>query len=210
MTDIIFIKTEEELKYFKSLKPKAKYNRTKFKIKCSICGNEDIKNLQAISYPFICHKCNLSTAHLTEDYKNNYKSTMISLYGSSNYNNREKAKNTCIERYGGIGNAVKTQYEKQKQTMLEKYGVEFPCQNKEIYEKTKKTKLERHGNSNFNNREKAVKTCKEKYGVSHVMQLDTIQDKVAKTKYERYGSYTFNNRIAARETCNEKYGVPHA
>ena len=28
MTDIIFIKTEEELNYFKNLKPKAKYNRT--------------------------------------------------------------------------------------------------------------------------------------------------------------------------------------
>ena len=209
MTDIIFIKTEEELNYFKNLKPKAKYNRTKFKIKCSICGNEDVKNLQAILYPFICHKCNLSSAHKTEKYKNNYKNTMISLYGTCNYNNRELAKKTCMERYGGIGNAVKEQYEKQKQTMLEKYGVEFPCQNKGIYEKVKQTKYERYGDSNFNNREKSIKTCNEKYGVNSAMQLQDIQDKVAKTKFEHYGSCTYNNRSAAAQTCIKKYGVPH-
>ena len=209
MTDIIFIKTEEELNYFKSLKPKAKYNRTKFKIKCSACGNEDVKNLQAILYPFICHKCNLSSAHKTEKYKNNYKTTMISLYGTCNYNNRELAKKTCMERYGGIGNAVKEQHEKQKQTMLEKYGVEFPTQNKDIYEKAKQTKYERYGDSNFNNREKSIKTCNKKYGVDFVMQSQDVKDKAANTKFEHYGSCTYNNRSAAAQTCIKKYGVPH-
>ena len=58
------------------------------------------------------------------------KQTKSEKYNNENYNNREKAKNTCQERY----------------------GVDNPLKDRNIYDKTFKTKLERYGDKNYNNR----------------------------------------------------------
>lgn len=102
--------------------------------------------------------------------------TKLKRYGKSGYNNPEKNKQTCLERYG-VDNAMKNKkvQEKSKQTCLEKYGAEYYI--------TSEIALE-------NKREyicKSQQTCLEKYGVINPMQLDENKEKVNKTCLERYG-----------------------
>ena len=58
--------------------------------------------------------------------------------------------------------------EKLKQTCLEKYGVEYILQSKEI-------------------REKSKQTCLEKYGVEFSAQADVVKEKIKQTCLKRYG-----------------------
>lgn len=68
--------------------------------------------------------------------------TKIERYGSASYNNLEKRKQTCIERFG-VDNPLKSAsiQEKARQTNLKRYGVEYSQQSKEISEKRKTTIL---------------------------------------------------------------------
>ena len=78
------------------------------------------------------------------------KNTKLEKYGDVNYNNREKCKDTCIQKYG-VDNpqkvkeindkTVKTQIElyggvfnptQFKLTNIEKYGTEYPMQNRTV------------------------------------------------------------------------------
>ena len=78
--------------------------------------------------------------------KNKIENTKLKKYGSKTYNNRDAAKQTCLERYG-CENPHQTDYvkEKCKQTCIEKYGVEFAIQNPEIYNKLKSTNFHKYG-----------------------------------------------------------------
>ena len=138
------------------------------------------------------------------------KKSRIEKYGSASYNNREKYKQTCLEKYG-VENPFQSEEikEKSKKTNLEKLGVEYPMQRKDIQQKSietkaseygsledyyshvstkmKETKLERYGNENFVNSKK----CKE-------------------TKLERYGDENYTNQEKIAETNLERYGVPFA
>lgn len=40
MSDVLFIKNETDLQYYKSLRPKIKYGRLKFKYICNKCGKD--------------------------------------------------------------------------------------------------------------------------------------------------------------------------
>lgn len=51
------------------------------------------------------------------------KDTKVERYGDANYNNRKDACKTMMDRYGGIGNASKEIADKQRQAMMERYGV---------------------------------------------------------------------------------------
>lgn len=92
--------------------------------------------------------------------------TKLKKYGDKNYNNKEKTKQSCIDKYGGnspmsssvikeklniywyelknekYNNQVK---EKRRKTMIEKYGVEYNTQLDSMKEKSRHTMLERYG-----------------------------------------------------------------
>lgn len=97
------------------------------------------------------------------------KETLLSRYGDENYNNREKARQTCMERY----------------------GVENTSQLEEVQEKTKRTCLERYGETTFTKtdeyKKKSIKTSIDKYGVPYYSQTDEYKDKVKHTSQEHYG-----------------------
>lgn len=108
---------------------------------------------------------------------------------------REKQKQTLLARYGVDNSSkIKNFSEKSKKTCLEKYGVEHPLQNKEIKEKARKTSLE-------------------KYGVEHPSQSQEIKDKHEKTNLEKYGCkcslQSKQSLEKIKETCLKKYGVDH-
>lgn len=105
------------------------------------------------------------------------KLTKFKRYGDENYNNKEKSKQTCLERYG-VDNPMKSAQflEKSKQTCLEKYGAncfltsdEFLNKKGYYIEKSKQTRLER-------------------YGVDCAMKTSIIKEQVKQTCLERYGA----------------------
>lgn len=77
------------------------------------------------------------------------------------------------------------------QTNLERYGVETPIQNPEVWEKKEKTTLEKYGVTNICFLPEAIAKRKQtnlaKYGTETPSSTDIIKEKVAKTNLERYG-----------------------
>ena len=103
---------------------------------------------------------------------------------------------------------------KQKESMLNKYGVENPFSLKEVQEKIKDTNLKKYGCENVGQSEfiksKIIKTNMEKYGVPWNIASEEIRQKAKETCKERYGvenvflSKEFQEK--ARKTQEEKYG----
>ena len=108
----------------------------------------------------------------------------------------EKIKNTMVNKYG-VEYAAQLQVfkNKMKETTFEKYGVEYANQSEEIKEKIKQTNLH-------------------KYGVEYGLQDNSVKEKGRITNLEKYG---FENPLQREEikekikqTCLKKYGVEYA
>jgi hypothetical protein len=98
----------------------------------------------------------------------------------------EKAKNVCIERYGGVApifsDTIKT---KITNTMIERYGVENCQQNESISLKTKQTIIDKYGgqgNASDQLKQKYVDTCIERYGVDNSSKDPRIKEKISAGK----------------------------
>lgn len=105
--------------------------------------------------------------------------------------------------------------EKQKQTVLHKYGVDNPMKNKSICEKARKTCLQRYGSewacSNEDVQAKCEQTNLEKYGVRVPMQNSDIRAKQQETVKSRYGKQFIGQvpefRDKVHKTCLDRYGA---
>lgn len=143
--------------------------------------------------------------------------------------NREKYKNTCLEKYG-VDSANKTKevqakkensclkslgvkhpaqskevMDKMKKTSIERYGVEHYSSTKECHEKVKNTKNEKYGDPKYTNVEKMKQTIIEKYG--SMKEFYNVRNKISSnTKLEKYGDPKYNNREKYNNTMIEKYG----
>lgn len=102
----------------------------------------------------------------------------------------EKQKNTCIEKYG-VDNPMKVEYIKEKsishckETNQQKYNVDYNLQRKEIRDKIIQTVKDKTGYEYaFLNKDKVLNTLHNKYGsnIDNVFQLGPIKDKSNKTK----------------------------
>ena len=85
--DFTYINNEEELMYYKSLRPQAPYLYRKIKFRCTKCNR--IKSRNFISFdinnsPFICNECKLKQTCGTPEYKNRLKAIMVEKYGVDN------------------------------------------------------------------------------------------------------------------------------
>lgn len=102
-------------------------------------------------------------------------------------NRIEKQKNTLLEKYG-VTNASKLESSKQKtiNTNLEKYGTNHHSQNSVVKEKTKETKKLRTIEQKLNSKNKTKETNLKTYGVDHHMKLEIQKQKVKLTNVERY------------------------
>ena len=114
--------------------------------------------------------------------------------------------NTCSSRCANIGSR-----EKAKQTCLERYGVEHAMQNKDINDKAKQTCLERYGVNSYTQsqefKNKTKQTCLERYGVEYYLQSNDYSNKNKKTRLEKYNNVNYRNSEKAKQTCLERYGV---
>lgn len=154
--------------------------RNKNEGKCLECGKETDFITLVKGYRMFCSvKClNQSQYHIkhcTETYTKNYV---------DNKNNRKelnkRTKNTCLERYNGIGLASQELTKKYNEIMLLKYGHTNPSQVKEIQEKTKQTNIR-------------------KYGAENVYASDLIIGKIKETNLERYGETSWTKSKEGRE-----------
>ena len=107
--------------------------------------------------------------------KSKSKQTKLERYGNSNFVNTEKAKLTCMQKYG-VDNPAKTQdvQDKIRATCLERYGTCCSLNSSEAKRKSKETCLEKYNSEYFiqssDFKEKYKQTCLERYGVEHFSQ----------------------------------------
>jgi hypothetical protein len=102
-------------------------------------------------------------------------------YGDPNYVNKEKQKKTMIERYG-VEHSLQVPeiFEKAKQTTLKRYGVRHPLQNTEIFTKAQKTGFRR----------KKIVTPSGK-----TIQLQGYEPQVYKMLLEKYNEDEIKHRV---------------
>ena len=119
--------------------------------------------------------CSNSCSRKSKETQNKVKQTNKEKYGIENYNNREKAKNTCKLKYkcDTVWQA-KTTKNKIKQTNLNKFGCEFATQSPII-------------------REKIENTCIKKYGVKTPLKNAEVKEKIKKTNIKLYGTSNPNH-----------------
>jgi hypothetical protein len=104
----------------------------------------------------------------------------------------ERIKNTMTDKYG-VEYAAKSEHfkNKMKSTNLERYDVEHAVQSEEIKDKIKKTNLEKYG-FEYGLQNKGVKEKRrlsnlEKYGFENPLQREEIKEKSKKTCLNKYG-----------------------
>ena len=173
-------------------------HRFKFSLLQQICQSNNITLLH-----------DYSNAFLTRDSKIVGKCILCDNSFVKSFNHLDKNRN-----FGCVDCSKKIKFEKIKDTMLDKYGVEYAAQLDEFKDKIKQTTIERYGcesarqNEDVNNKIKA--TNLEKYGCEYGLQSKKVRQKIKETNLERYGVENcrhipgVNERI--KETSLEKYG----
>lgn len=187
---------------------------------CPVCGKiieHGLKN------------CSLKCRDLNPETQKRKELTKIKNFRTKNFNNREKAKETCLKKYGveyisqvsevknkvaetnlkkyGVKcNLLTDEFkEKAKATNLKRYGTEFAQQSNEIKKKTELTCLEKYNSTSYigskTGREKVRETFRTKYGVENVMQVKEFCDKSRETQLKnKIKNYNlYNNKKYIKE-----------
>lgn len=141
------------------------------------------------------------------------KETMIKKYGDY-YTRTEdykiKSEKTSMERYGvRIGSMSEKVKMETKQRNLEKYGVDNPAKVKSKIEKARQTFLNNYGVSNPSYikevKDKRVATTIEHFGVPYAPMNDSIKEKIRNTNLERYGVVSHMQTEAFKERMHDIY-----
>lgn len=161
------------------------------------------------------------------------KQTKLEKYGSSNYNNKDKNKETLQRRYGvNHPRQVASFNQKGKETFAKNYAKGSP-EYKDLMERRVQTRSETLKEIDFgakirearslhqeedplfleNIQAKRIKTTLDKYGVENVSQDPNIQNLKKETFKNNYGEdyYWLVPEIRSKyeKTCLERYGVDH-
>lgn len=116
---------------------------------------------------------------------------------------------TCrfYSKYCSAKCAAPSTKEKNKETCLKKYGVEYISQAKFFRDKVKETCLKKFGHTsnlaNEENRKKQEETCLEKYGYKNAVQNSKIAEKIKKTLLTKYGVSCGYNTEAAQNNMRK-------
>ena len=131
------------------------------------------------------------TSKQKQETSDKVKRTKLLKYGDSNYNNRTKAVETCIERY----------------------GVDSTNKLDSVKSKARETKLERYRDENYNNSDKRRRTNVEKYGTDNAAKNEQVKKKARQTNLKRYGVTSQFKREEfkekSRKTSLAKYGTEY-
>lgn len=166
---------------------------------CEVCGKEfeiTKSHIQSSNIPKCCSReCSSKLKIL------NSRKTIKEKYGVNYISQSPEFRE---EMNAGIRAKSSQIKESRKRTMLDRYGVEYPIQNKHIRDKIDKTNLNKYGVTNVAKNDtirkkisdslkapsiqaKRIATSLEKYGTQYPSQSQAIKDKTAKTNLEKYG-----------------------
>lgn len=107
---------------------------------------------------------------------------------------KEKAKRTCLEKYG-VDNPAKSKtiQEKSKKTNIERYGCEWQIASAKTKEKIIKSNLKKYGVTctlrDPKQKEKTKKTLLEKYGVDNAAKSPAVKERILQTRLSKYGTF---------------------
>ena len=116
----------------------------------------------------------------------------------------EKQKVTMLAKYG-VDHPSKSKEIKNKivNTFIKKYGVDNPAKSQEIKDKQKQTNLEKYGVEyiihNKESKEKMCKTNLEKYGAKCCLQNESVKEKVKNTNLIKYGVENVGQKLEFQE-----------
>ena len=165
--------------------------------------------------------CDEGGVILLEDYSNKYitRDTRIIAKCIMCENSFDKSLNKLHkQRNFGCETCAKImKFDRIKNTMVEKYGVEYAAQSNIFKDKIKSTLLEKYGveyaNQSEEVKQKIRNTNLEKYGFEYGLQSEEVKEKRRITNLEKYG---FVNPLQRKEikdkckqTCLKKYNVEH-
>lgn len=161
-----------------------KYCNQQKTAECQVCGKE-------ITYKCSPHRikkyCSVGCVAIAPETREKVKKTTLERYGAENAMHldkfKQKAMDSQIKKFGKL--AFNT--DKQKQTMMERYGVTVPAKNKEIQKKIQETQYKNNGGVYAFNTEKQRQTMIERYGGAGSMSSPEVREKLRRTLMERYG-----------------------
>lgn len=159
----------------------------------SLCNNVIDFYKKPNSFKATCKEFNLSVSTLNFILKRfNIQRHPQNVFYALRTNETKKVNK---ERYGVESTScLEAVQEKARQTTLSHFGVEYPAQNKQIYNKMKNTMLDRYGVDNISKldvvkQEKAEhskKTCQKKYSCDYVFQSENFKLKSKAAIEEKY------------------------
>lgn len=181
-----------------------KYIKTITEGKCLECGKEtNFKNIGVGYRQFCSNVCCTKYAwkHRTSDDIENIKkkseNTKLNRYNDKNFNNREKYKQTCLEKYGvDSTNKVDSIKNKKINTWISKYGVDNPRKSNVIKQKIKETFYTNYGCYSTKSpkvQEKLKSTNLQRYGVEFPLQNTDIYKKAANTMHKNGNSSSYED-----------------
>lgn len=169
--------------------------------KCKYCGEKFlIKKMRYLDRDF-CFKKECVDKSRTENRKRYNLENLGVEHHMQLKENIDKMLDTNKKNHDG---KLAWNTEKQKQTMIKKYGVDNPGKSKESRNKGKKTCLERYGSETYNNSKKSLKMFRRRYKLQSASQLqftdeqkEIILNKNNFEKYidDRYKDYIFLTKI---------------
>ena len=151
------------------------------------------------------------------------RKTKFDRYGDAYYTNHEKAKQTNLKNIGHESYlSIKEIYQKgveasktpeanrkRKETMRQKYGVDYYTETDEFKEASKAYKEEHKEEI----KEKSKATCLKEYGVEYAFQAKEVREKIAQTNLDKYGAENIwaseYGKQKVKETMLKRYGVDH-
>jgi hypothetical protein len=172
-------------------------------------------------YDMLRNICDEGGVILLEDYKDKYITRDTRIIGKcilcENSFNKSLNKLHKQRNFGCIKCAKDMKFNRIKETMLEKYGVEYAAQSNEFKDKIKMSNFKKYGvNYGFQSddvKEKIKKTNNERYGCDYGLQCDSVKEKKRISYLKKYGvdNPLKCNEIKekSRKTCLEKYGVEY-
>lgn len=114
-------------------------------------------------------------------------------------------------KQNGFVKATDEVVELRRKTLIEKYGVESPLQNKEFVDKQKETYKNRTIEDRAKTLEKRKKSCIEKFGVDNPLKNNEIKEKLIATNLNKRGVCFPTQAPAVRQkvvqTVKDRYGV---
>ena len=153
-------------------------------------------------------KYGFSSPFCKEETHSKSRQTKLERYDDAHYLNVEKQKKTMLKKYGGTGLASPEIRRRIEETNIEKFGSKSPFGSKEVQEKVKQTNLDKYGVENVFSSEEIKEKIKEtnlsNFGFENAMQSEEVKSKVRNTLEQEYGGLGYASSIIREKAISTK------